>query len=90
MRRTPIDIGQHRTLHRPDDPPQPGDGWCIAEHRCWRPGVYTTEQAALFAFEFCDDVLREIQNRVAPNCVTIDDLNAAPERVCAGCLKANS
>lgn len=88
MRRLPIDIGDHRTLHPPDDPPWPGgDGWGIASHRCWLPGVYETEEAARLAFEFCDDVLRAIQNRVSPDKITLADLQVATERVCAGCLK---
>ena len=53
--------------------------FCISSHQVWRPGTYATEKAARWAFQFNDEVLQTLCDKVnkgEQREITTDDLRA--------------
>lgn len=75
-----------QTIHKVEN------GYVISDNHCWMPGCYEDERTAHYAFEFCDDVLSRLRDDAARRktyVITFAELDAEPEKMCAGCRRAN-
>ena len=62
---------------------QVGDSFVIASKGGWLPGSYAAKEAARYAFQFPDETLVELRDRVnveEQRDITTDDLKAARAR----------
>lgn len=69
-------------------------GWVISKSDVWVPGSYESQEAAVLALGYCDDILTRLQGeamqtRPETAHITLAELRAEPQKRCERCVRTD-
>jgi hypothetical protein len=64
-------------IHKVDGFSKDENGYTISSNQCWLPGIYDSQSTARYAFQFSDEILTQLRNKInrkKKRSITLEDL----------------